>query len=261
MVGGLKAVTDWANDKARQACAKVYVHLSSLPGPRYRGVKLLIGPLFCWANPHTARLDGHDGPSGKFLSVALYCGDGDGSLVFSAQRYESQDPNVRTLPHDCEFAEILVESNQELLVAEGVGEYIIVTWVVRPIRHAFDSVAGRQQRLASASPYARIKEDLHGSAGCQRWLDSFVADQSPSICEACADVVDFHPGIPLQDHIGCIASGKHSQYVFHRKPVTTHDRLSREDRRIDRDPVQEAFFVRARIIGHCNTILARLADC
>lgn len=71
---------------------------------------------------------------------------------------QTQDALVANPSDDGQFAEILVERDDGLLLFHGVRENREITWVARPFRDQFDLVAGLPERKLDGTRDARVDE-------------------------------------------------------------------------------------------------------
>src|SRR5207247_995782 len=85
------------------------------------------------------------------------------------------------------------------------------------------------------------------SAIAESRLDALVANDTPRVCEACADVFRLEPRIPFEDCVRSIAGCQHPQHVLDGKTTAANDRLATEDLGIDRDALEEGVFTGGRV--------------
>jgi hypothetical protein len=156
---------------------------------------------------YAAWLDCHDGASGELLTVARQRFYRDESLLLRSESHEANDSTVRLAAHDRDFAEILVEGNQHLVVLVRVREDLRITRISRPTCCALDVVSAGSQHLVRAAPDADVEQDLHGSAIRQRRFDSLVTVDASGIQQARANVLGLQPCVALQNRVGCVARG------------------------------------------------------
>ncbi len=94
------------------------------------------------AHARTARLRSDQGASSEFVGVATENGQARGRLLGRAESNHAHDAGVRLPSDDSQFAKVLIERENHLTCALGVGQNCRVAGVRRPIADALDFVAG-----------------------------------------------------------------------------------------------------------------------
>ena len=76
-------------------------------------------------------------------------------------------------------------------------------------------------------------------ACAQGRIDALMSDQSAGVDEARSDIFAFEPVIALENGLGAIARGEHSEDMLHGQPMPADDRLPAEDLRVYCDPPEK----------------------
>jgi len=70
-----------------------------------------------------------------------------------------------------------------------------------------------------------------------------VSDQSASVDEARLDILRFEPGIAFEDGFRAVASGEHTEDMFHGQPTPPNNRLPAENLRVHGNPLKKLVFL------------------
>ncbi len=113
---------------------------------------------------------------------------------------------MRPAVNDRQLAEVLVECDQDLCVAERVRQDVFVAWIARPVGNRFDIMSSSAKHVRGTAPDTDVKQDLHESAFDECGFDALVANQATGVDQAGPNIVRLEPRVALQNDL-CRVTG------------------------------------------------------